>query len=309
MNTIYDLIIIGSGPAGLTAAIYAARGGLKTLVLAGFVPMGQLMTTTEVENFPGFINGVKGPILMNNMMEQAKRFGGEFIYDNVIKVDFLSEIKKVYDTSNNEYSAKSIIIATGASSRKLGIPSEEKFWARGVSTCATCDGAFFKERIVAVVGGGDSACEESNFLTKFASKVYLVVRKDVMRASKIMQDRVKNNPKIEILWNSEIKEIKGNEFVESVVIFNNKKNLDMEIKLNGIFLAIGHVPNTEFLKGSLELDDAGYVVLNSRTKTSVSGVFVAGDVSDHIYRQAITAAGEGCKAVIDAQKYLEELAI
>ena len=305
-NKIYDLIIIGSGPAGLTAAIYATRGELNTLVIAGFVPMGQLMTTTDVENFPGFVNGIKGPELMNNMLEQAKRFGCNFVFDNVTKVDFKDKVKKLWDTSNNLYQAKSVIIATGASSKKLNIPGEEKFWSKGVSTCATCDGAFFKEKIVAVVGGGDSACEEANFLTRFASKVYLIVRKDVMKASKIMQNRVFANPKIEILWNTEVQELQGENTLEKAILVNNKTNNKVEILINGLFLAIGHTPNTQFLAESIDIDEAGYIVVTNGTNTTSSGVFVAGDVSDHIYRQAITAAGEGCKAAMAAQKYLEE---
>lgn len=307
MKNIYDLIILGSGPAGLTAAIYAARGGINTLVIAGFVPMGQLMTTTDVENFPGFVNGIKGPELMNNMLEQAKRFGCEFVYENAVKTDFTKDIKSVTDTSNTAYFAKSIIIATGASSKKLGIKGEDTFFSRGVSTCATCDGAFFKDKVVAVVGGGDSACEESNFLTKFASKVYLIVRKDVLKASKIMQKRVMDNKKIEILWNTEVKELLGSTVLEEAVLYNNKTTKTNNIKLNGLFLAIGHTPNTNFLIGSLQIDEKGYIVVKERTKTSVPGVFVAGDVSDFVYKQAITAAGEGCKAMLDAQFYLENI--
>lgn len=307
MDIVYDLIIIGSGPAGLTAAIYAARGDLKTLVIAGFVPMGQLMTTTDVENFPGFVQGIKGPELMNNMLEQAKRFGCTFVYENAVKTDFAGEIKKVTDTANNTYFAKAIIVATGASSKRLGVPGEDIFFSKGVSTCATCDGAFFKEKVVAVVGGGDSACEESNFLTKFASKVYLIVRKDILKASKIMQKRVKENPKIEILWNTEVKELKGSTLLEEAILFNNKTNKTSTVQLKGLFLAIGHTPNTDFLRGSLNIDEKGYIVITERTKTSVSGVFVAGDVSDFVYKQAITAAGEGCKAMLDAQSYLESI--
>lgn len=300
-----ELIIIGSGPAGLTAAIYASRGELKPLLFAGAKTGGQLMTTTKVENFPGFPDGVMGPKLIMDMIAQAKNFGTEFLNEDVTRVDFTGKEKKVY-VGDKEYSAKAIILATGASSRTLGVESENKFWGKGVSTCATCDGSFYREKIVAVIGGGDSAAEESNFLTKFASKVYLVVRKDALKASKIMAERVLNNPKIEIVYNTEVKEVLGSEKVTGLRIFNSQTNQETNLTVDGMFLAIGHIPNTKFLAGQVEIDALGFVKVNegSHTHTNIEGVFVAGDVFDHRYRQAITAAGMGCMAAIDAERWL-----
>lgn len=303
-NSVHELVIIGSGPAGLTAAIYAARANINPVVIAGITPGGQLMGTTEVENYPGFIDGILGPVLMQNMTKQAEKFGAKLVYQNATTVDFSKDTKTIV-TTDGEYKAKSIIIAVGSSPRTLGLEAEKKFWGRGVSTCATCDGAFYKEKIVAVIGGGDSACEEANFLTKFASKVYMIHRRDELRASKIMADRVLNNKKIEILWDTEVRDILGNEKVEKLKLFENVKNEEKELKVDGMFLAIGHIPNTDFLKGQVELDDAGYVkVVEGKTHTSSKGVFVAGDVYDHVYQQAITSAGMGCMAALDAEKYL-----
>ena len=300
-----ELIIIGSGPAGLTAAIYASRGDLKPLLFAGSKSGGQLMTTTKVENFPGFPDGVMGPKLMVDMIKQAQNFGTEILNEDVTRVDFAGTEKKVF-VGEKEYRAKCVIIATGASSRILGIESETKFWGKGVSTCATCDGSFYRGKMVAVIGGGDSAAEESNFLTKFALKVYLIVRKDVLKASKIMAERVLNNPKIEIVYNTEVKEVLGNESVTGLRIFNSLTNQETNLTVDGMFLAIGHVPNTKFLNGQVEIDELGFIKTKERTHTytNIEGVFVAGDVFDHRYRQAITASGMGCMAAIDAERWL-----
>jgi len=299
-----DLIIIGSGPAGLTAAIYAARANLKPLVFAGLEFGGQLMGTTLVENFPGFIDGIDGPVLMQNMMKQTEKYGAKIEYTNVDSVDLSTPVKKVV-AGGKEYQSRAVIIATGASARKLGLESETKYWGRGVSTCATCDGAFYKEKVVAVVGGGDSAIEEASFITRFASKVYLIVRRDELRASQIMQDKIKANPKVEIIWNSEVKEILGDEkLVNGIKLFNNVENKGSVLNVNGMFLAIGHIPNTKIFKDVLDLDEEGYLIVSDNTKTKYEGVVVAGDVKDRSYRQAITAAGMGCMAALDAERYL-----
>lgn len=301
------LVIVGSGPAGLTSAIYAARANFEPLVLAGITPGGQLMGTTEVENFPGFPEGIMGPQLMQNMIKQAERFGAKMVYENVVSVDFSKAVKKL-NTDGNTYLADSVIISVGSSPRKLGIAGEDTFWGRGVSTCATCDGAFYRDRVVAVVGGGDSACEEANFLTKFASKVYIIHRRDEFRASKIMQARVLSNKKIEVLWNTEVVKVNGTELVSSLTIKNSKTFEEKDINLDGMFLAIGHIPNTKFLGDSLELDDNGFILVkDGKTETSKPGVFVAGDVYDHKYQQAITSAGMGCMAALDAESYLLSL--
>lgn len=302
----HDLIIIGSGPAGLTAAIYAARARLNPLLFAGFSWGGQLMTTTDVENYPGFKDGIQGPELMNNMMEQAKRFGTDVKYENVNKVDFSGEIKKIVSDSG-EYLAKAVIIATGATYRMLEVPGEKEFWTKGVSSCATCDGAFFRDKIVSVVGGGDSAMEEAQFLTRFASKVFLIHRRDEFRASKIMQEKVLSNPKIEVLYNTEIKELEGDIKLRKIKLFNNQDNSESSIDSDGLFLAIGHIPVTNYLENQVELKENGYVKSSDGVHTSVKGVFVCGDVEDHIYRQAITAAGAGCRAAITAERWLSEL--
>lgn len=297
------LIIIGSGPAGLTAAIYAARADLSPLVIGGLSYGGQLMGTTLVENFPGFIEGIQGPELMNNMIEQSKRFGSEFIFDNVTKVDFSDVVKRVF-VGEREYQADAVIIAVGSTPRRLGLDAEEKFWGRGVSTCATCDAAFYRDKVVAVVGGGDSALEEATFLTKFAKKVFVIHRRSELRASKAMQSRAFGNDKIEFIWNSEVVDIVGKEKVEALKIKNSEDDSTKELKIDGMFLAIGHVPNTKFLENQVELDEAGFIKVNDNTKTSMEGVFVAGDVRDHVYQQAITASGMGCMAALDAEKYL-----
>lgn len=303
-----NLIIIGSGPAGLTAAIYAARARLKPLLLAGQVWGGQLMTTTDVENFPGFPDGIQGPELMQNMLKQAERFETQVKYEDVTGVDLAGEIKKVY-VGDKEYQSKAVIIASGAVPRKLGIPGEDRLWGKGVSSCATCDGAFFRNQVVAVVGGGDSAMEEASFLTRFASKVYVIHRRDELRASKIMQERVLNNPMIEVLFNTEIQEICGENEVEYLKIFNNKTDETSDLKIDqlavqGYFLAIGHEPKTDVFGEQIDLDDKKYVASTDGVHTNVDGVFVAGDVEDHEYRQAITAAGAGCKAAIAAERWL-----
>jgi thioredoxin reductase (NADPH) len=300
-----NLIIIGSGPAGLTAAIYAARASLKPLVLAGITWGGQLMNTTEVENFPGFPDGIQGPELMERMMKQAKKFGAEVRYEQANIVDLKGDPKTI-KTDENEYHAKSVIIATGAMPRKLGIPGEDKFYGRGVSTCATCDAAFYRDKVVTIVGGGDSAMEEASFLTRFAKKVYLIHRRDEFRASQIMQDRVKANEKIEIIYNTEVKEVLGEETVQKIKLFNNSKNNESELEVDGMFLAIGHIPVTEFLKNQIEVTEDGYAIADNDVETAIDGVFVSGDVHDEVYRQAITAAGMGCMASLRAQRWLED---
>lgn len=298
------LIIIGSGPAGLTAAIYSARADIKPIVFAGEQFGGQLMSTTDIENFPGFPTGIPGPELMMNMIKQAERFGAVIKYQTITKVELEGKVKKVY-SGEEVFEAASIIIATGAIPRKLNIPGEKEFWGKGVSTCATCDAAFYREKIVAVAGGGDSAMEEANFLTKFANKVYLIHRRDAFKASKIMQERVLKNPKIEIIWNTEIKEVVGGDKVTHLKLTNTVENKNSDLEVDGIFLAIGHIPNTDYLNGQLELDELGFIKAKDHTKTNIEGVFVAGDVHDHHYKQAITAAGMGCMASIDVEKWLE----
>ena len=303
-NQIYDVIIIGSGPAGLTAAVYAGRARLNTLVLGGTVWGGQLQTTTLVENYPGFAEGVQGPDLMNMFLEQAKRFVSEVKFEDVTKVELTGEIKKVY-VADKVYQSKSVIIATGAKPKMLGIPGEDTYWNKGVSAYATCDGAFFRNVEVAVVGGGDTAMEEAEFLTRFASKVHLIHRRDQFRASKIMQEKILANPKIEVHYNSEIKEVLGDDkALNSLKILNNKDNTESELKVEGLFLAIGHIPLTQFLEKQLEVDEEEYVIAKNGVYTNIDGVFVAGDVEDNIYRQAITAAGAGCKAAIIAERWL-----
>lgn len=306
---IRNIIIIGSGPAGWTAAVYAARAELKPLLFEGAEPGGQLMTTTEVENFPGFEQGIQGPELMNVMRKQAKRFDTEIISEHVESVDVSSQPFKVV-AKGQEYFAKTIIISTGASARRLGLESEKKLYGKGVSACATCDGFFFKGKKVIVVGGGDSAMEEANFLTRFAEKVFIVHRKAEFRASKIMQDRAMHNPKIEVIWNAAIEEILGVDVghVTGVTIKDTVTGEVRDMAIDGVFAAIGHEPNVSLFKGVLDLDEKGYIkTIPGTTKTSVPGVFAAGDVQDFRYRQAITAAGSGCMAALDAEKYLTEL--
>jgi|TARA_B100001245_G_C22878987_1_gene422618 thioredoxin reductase (NADPH) len=300
---VHKVIILGSGPAGLTAALYAARANLNPLVLGGLEWGGQLMLTTEVENYPGFIDGINGPDLMENFKKQAERFGAKIINSNVTSVDFSNKPLKVF-VGKEVYETQTVIIATGASAKWLGLENEQKFIGKGISSCATCDGFFFKDKEIALVGGGDSAMEEALFLTKFASKVTVVHRRDKLRASKIMQDRAFANDKIEFIWDSEIVDVLGNNNVEGVKIKNIKTNESSVCKVNGLFVAIGHIPNTNFLKEQIDLDEKGYVVCNG-TATNVEGVFVAGDVHDFRYRQAVTAAGHGCEAAIDVEKYIE----
>jgi thioredoxin reductase (NADPH) len=303
-----NVIIIGSGPAGLTAALYASRANLQPLVIEGLEAGGQLMLTTLVENWPGFRDGIMGPDLMAEMRTQAERFGAEILRGQVSTVDLFSHPFTV-STSDATYQCRSLIIATGASARLLGLPSERKLMGHGVSTCATCDGYFFRGKPIAVVGGGDSAMEEAIFLTKFASKVTVVHRRGTLRASKIMQDKALANPKIAWEWNSEVEDIRDTEqgAVTTMVLRNNVTGDRKELPVEGVFVAIGHTPNTSLFRGQLEMDANGYVCTHAGTRTSVPGVFAAGDVQDHVYRQAITAAGSGCMAAIDAEKYLEGL--
>jgi len=301
-----DLAIIGSGPAGYTAGIYASRASLKPVLFEGLESGGQLMLTTDVENYPGFDSGIMGPDLMQIFKKQAERFGTE------IKTETINSIKKIdggfsLESAKDSYEFKSVIISSGASAKWLDIKGEKELQGHGVSACATCDGFFFKEKEVIVVGGGDSAMEEALFLTKFAKKVYIVHRRDSFRASKIMQDRVLGNDKIEVLWNKEVTEIHGSESVESVSLADTKDGSSSEVNIDGVFMAIGHTPNVDFLDGLVELDEKGYVKtgFTTETSTSVPGVFAAGDVADSIYRQAVTAAGTGCQAAIDAERWLD----
>ena len=304
-KTKYGVIIIGAGPAGYTAGIYSARARHDTLIISGILPGGQLVNTTDVENYPGFENGIMGPDLMMVWRKQTERMGATIVDDEVVKVDFKNKPFKV-STASTEYQADAVIIGTGANPRKLGLEGEQTFAGKGVSYCATCDGPFFRNLELVVSGGGDSAMEESTFLTKFATKVHIVHRRKELRASKVMQERAFNNPKIQFHWNSEIEEINGNEKVQHVILKDIQSNEKTKLEVGGVFVAIGHEPNTKLFQGQVELDDQGYVVLKDHTETSVPGVFAAGDVHDHRYRQAVTAAGYGCMAAIDVDKYLTE---
>jgi thioredoxin reductase (NADPH) len=304
---IENVIIIGSGPAGLTSAIYTSRARLEPLMIEGEEAGGQLMLTTEVENFPGFEHGISGSELVDVMKKQATRFGTRFLTKNVTKVDFNHRPFKIW-VGQQEYLAKTVIISTGASAKYLGIPSEKAYMNKGVSACATCDGAFFRNLEVAVVGGGDTAMEEAQFLTRFASKVYVIHRRDSFRASKIMAERVLNHPKIEVIWNSEVTEVLGDgRAVHSLKLKNVNTKVDSELKVQGLFLAIGHKPNTGVFKEFIHLHDNGYIkTVPGTSRTNIPGVFAAGDVQDHVYRQAITAAGTGCMAAIDCERWLED---
>ena len=304
-DDVRNLIVIGSGPAGFAAALYAARANLEPLVLKGLDAGGQLMLTTDVENYPGFADGILGPELMDQMEKQAARFGAEILAVHVTEVD-LSSRPFTVQAGDQIWRAKTIVVATGATARWLDVPGEAMLRGRGVSACATCDGFFFRDRELVVVGGGDSAMEEATFLTKFASKVTIVHRRDEFRASAIMAERALGNPKIEIIWNSVVEEILGDDAVTGVKLRNLQTDEMTELRTDGVFMAIGHDPNTSLFRGKLELDDDGYVkVAEPRTATNVEGVFAAGDVTDRIYRQAVTAAGQGCKAAIDAERFLE----
>jgi len=306
VSKVEPVVIIGSGPAGYTAAIYAARAQLSPILLEGSVTAGgALMNTTEVENFPGFQKGIMGPALMEEMRAQAEKFGTRFVTDDAVKVDLKGDVKTIQDGSGNTYLAKSVILATGSGYKKIGLPKEETLSGRGVSYCATCDGFFFKEQAIAVVGGGDSALEEATFLTRFASKVYLIHRRNELRASRIMQQRAQNDPKIEFVWNSQVIDILGEEKVTGVRIKDTVTGDEKNLELTGLFVAIGHVPRSELLIDQIDLDSNGYVKTQSdSTKTNIEGVFACGDLVDHVYRQAITAAGTGCQAALDAERFL-----
>ncbi|MEU1779502.1 MULTISPECIES: thioredoxin-disulfide reductase [Streptomyces] len=309
MSDVRNVIIIGSGPAGYTAALYTARASLKPLVFEGAVTAGgALMNTTDVENFPGFREGIMGPDLMDNMRAQAERFGAELIPDDVVAVDLSDEIKTVTDSAGTVHRAKAVIVTTGSQHRKLGLPREDELSGRGVSWCATCDGFFFKDQDIAVIGGGDTAMEEATFLSRFAKSVTVVHRRDALRASKAMQERAFADPKISFVWDSEVAEIHGDNKLSGLTLRNVQTGETSELPVTGLFIAIGHDPRTELFKGQLELDDEGYLkVAAPSTRTSATGVFGAGDVVDHTYRQAITAAGTGCSAALDAERYLAAL--
>ena len=301
----HDVIIIGAGPAGYTAGIYCARARHDTLLISGILPGGQLMNTTDVENYPGFSDGIMGPDLMTVMRKQTEKMGTKIIDDEVTSVDFKNNPLKV-KTASEEFEARAVIVCTGANPRKIGLEGEQTFAGKGVSYCATCDGAFFRDQELIVVGGGDSAMEEAIFLTKFASAVHIVHRKGEFRASKIMQERALSNEKIKIHFNSTVKEIHGDQKFQQVVLNNTETNEDKILEAGGLFIAIGHEPNSTIFQDQIELDENGYIIIKNNTETSVTGVFCAGDVHDHRYRQAVTAAGFGCMAAIDVDKYLSE---
>ena len=301
----YDVVIIGAGPAGYTAGIYCSRARHNTLLISGILPGGQLMNTTDVENYPGFSDGIMGPDLMTVMRKQTEKMGTKIIDDEVTSVDFKSNPLKV-KTASEEFEARTVIVCTGANPRKIGLDGEQTFAGKGVSYCATCDGAFFKDQELIVVGGGDSAMEEATFLTKFASTVHIVHRREEFRASKIMQERALANEKIKVHFNCTVKDIQGDQKFQKVILNNTKTNEDETLEAGGLFVAIGHEPNSKMFQNQLELDENGYVIIKNNTETSIPGVFCAGDVHDHRYRQAVTAAGFGCMAAIDVDKYLAE---
>ena len=308
-GAVREVIIVGSGPAGYTAAVYAARANLEPLVFEGAVTAGgALMNTTDVENFPGFAEGIMGPELMMNMREQAERFGAELVRDDVVRMDLSGPVKKVYDEDDNEFLARSVILAMGSAYRELGLPDEKRLSGRGVSWCATCDGAFFRDQDIVVVGGGDSAMEEATFLTRFASTVTVVHRRDELRASKIMAERALNDPKISFAWNSEVAGLEGDDKLSAVLLRDTVTGETRSVPATGLFIAIGHDPRNELVTGQVALDDEGYVLVEGRTThTDVPGVFACGDLVDKTYRQAITAAGTGCSAALDAERYLAAL--
>ena len=304
-KTKFDVIIIGAGPSGYTAGIYCSRAGYDTLILSGILPGGQLVNTTEVENYPGFENGIMGPDLMIDMRKQSQKMGTTIIDDVAVDVDFRRAPYKVL-TGSEEYEGRAVIIATGANPRKMGISGEEEFSGKGVSYCATCDGPFFKNLELIVVGGGDSAIEEATFLTKFATRVHVVHRRDELRASKVMQERALNHEKIKFHWDSAVVDIKGEQKMQQAVLKNLKTNEEISLDAGGLFVAIGHTPNTKIFENQIDLDDEGYIILKNKTHTNIEGVFAAGDVHDRNYRQAVTAAGFGCMAAIDVDKFLTE---
>ncbi len=304
MAQVYGVIIIGSGPAGYTSAIYAARSNLSVLMFQGYQLGGQLMQTSEVENYPGFEEGILGPEMMDKFEQQARRFGAELMPEDVTSIDFSKRPFTVW-TDSGEYQSEAIIIATGASAKWLGLPNEKRLQGRGVTACATCDGFFFKNKDVVVIGGGDTAMEEALFLTRYVNHVTLLHRRDTFRASKIMQERVRKNPKIDILMESEVIDVLGDNAVTGVRIHNTRTGEEMNLEVQGVFLAIGHQPNTDLFKGIITMDKVGYIVPVEHTMTNIPGVFAAGDVTDHRYRQAVTAAGDGCRAAIDLERWLE----
>ena len=306
MSAIHEVVIVGSGPAGYTAAIYAARAQLSPILYEGSVTAGgALMNTTDVENFPGFPEGVMGPDLMDSLRKQAERFGTKLITDDIVSMDLSGEIKTLEDGSGNKLQAKAVILATGSAYKEIGLTNEKRLSGRGVSWCATCDGFFFREKVIAVVGGGDSAMEEANFLTRFASKVFVIHRRDSLRASKIMVERANANPKIEFIWNTEVIDVLGEDKVSGLKLRNLVSGEESEKDFDGLFVAIGHLPRSELLVNQIDLDGEGYVKVDGRsTRTNQKGVFACGDLVDHTYRQAITAAGSGCQAALDAERFL-----
>ena len=306
MSSVHDLVIVGSGPAGYTAAIYAARAQLKPLVYEGAVSAGgALMNTTEVENFPGWPAGIMGPELMDKLREQAEKFGAQLITDDIAEMKLAGDIKVLKDGSGKTIEAKAVILATGSAYKEIGLPNEKRLSGRGVSWCATCDGFFFRDKVLAVVGGGDSAMEEATFLTKFATKVIVIHRRDSLRASKIMVERAQKNPKIEFIWNTEVIDVLGADNVTGLKLRNVVTGEESEKEFDGLFVAIGHAPRSELVKGQIDINSDGYVQVDGRsTRTNLKGVFACGDLVDHTYRQAITAAGSGCQAALDAEKFL-----